>query len=643
MLRSLLSRLSTRIYGIVALAALLIFVLAEVLLSMAVDSAFEMRQQHLSDVVETATNLLDNYAAHFERGELTLEEAQAEAREALSLATYGTDGYFFAFTPDTEILVLPAKPEWVGTNQADYEDAKGLKLYQALRDVALKEGAGSVTYHFIRPDTTVPEEKIGFVVHYDTWNWIVGTGSYVSDIHTTLSGLRTFSLIAMAVSIVAMVGVSTLLVRSVTRPLAALIGRMRGLKEGDVETPVPLIDARSEVGDMARSIDVFRTALVERTRLEAEQAAKDKELARQREAALEQESLMQKREAEAATHRQQEEARQAAEREAQRAEAEAERERVRAEQELVVSSLAQSLNAMSQGDLSTRLTQTFPPAYEALRKDFNNAVERVSELVGSIVEGAGHIKSETSSLNAAAVELGRRTESQAASLEQTAAAVTELTSSLESSTHGAREAAGTVSRTRDRSRAGKEVVHRTIDAMTEISESSGRISKITGVIDDIAFQTNLLALNAGVEAARAGDAGRGFAVVASEVRALAQRSSEAAREIAQLIATSGHQVETGVQLVNESGTSLEEIEKLVAQLDELVSDIAESSAQQATGLNEISSAMNQLDQVTQQNAAMFEETNAAVSALQAQATALERDSASFTLARQETDALRIAS
>ncbi len=289
-----------------------------------------------------------------------------------------------------------------------------------------------------------------------------------------------------------------------------------------------------------------------------------------------------------------------------------------------------AVGELAGGDLVHRLGQKMPGELETLRVDYNGAVERMAGLIGAILGAADAIQGEVSTIQQTSLELGRRTETQAASLEETAAALNELTSSVASATAGAREAAGAVSQARERSSAGRQVVDQAITAMNAIAASSGQISKITSVIDDIAFQTNLLALNAGVEAARAGETGRGFAVVASEVRALAQRSSEAAREIAELIATSEKQVRDGVSLVDRSGRELSEIDTLVRTVADLVHEIANSASEQSVGLAEINTAMNHLDQVTQQNAAMFEETSAAVTTLRDQTQDLVRETSVFT-------------
>jgi methyl-accepting chemotaxis protein len=224
----------------------------------------------------------------------------------------------------------------------------------------------------------------------------------------------------------------------------------------------------------------------------------------------------------------------------------------------------------------------------------------------------------------ASSDLSRRTEQQAASLEETAAALDEITATVRRSAEGAKRAFSAASEARADAHRSGEVVGEAVSAMDAIESSSRQITQIIGVIDEIAFQTNLLALNAGVEAARAGDAGRGFAVVAQEVRALAQRSAEAAKEIKTLIATSSAQVGRGVKLVAQTGEALAEIANKVAQIDGLISEIASSSQEQAVGLAQVNIAVNQMDQVTQQNAGMVEEATAAAANLSSESRELTR-------------------
>lgn len=634
MLRSTLSKLSARIYAIVAVAIIMIAAMTQIVLNIAFDGALQMREQHLSDVVDTATTRLDQFAERVALGELTLDEAQALAIKELAQARYDEDGYFFVIDHDSNMVMHPIRTDWNGTNQAGFVDANGLAIFKEMQKVIDRDGSGVITYFFATPDGQGVDEKISYVQDFAPWGWVIGTGSYMSDIHAQLASMRTVGHIALAVTLLALLAVSTWLARSVTRPVTALKERIESLAEGDHETPVPMTSSRNELGDMARGIEVFRLALQERESLAKAQAEKDAQIEKERAANIERErqALAREKAAEEAKRQEQEAAEQDKER-ARRA-TEQEREENLREQQRVVALLADGLGAMSKGDLTVRLTESFPPAYAQLRDDFNSAIETIAHLASSIVAGSQSILGETDNLSSAANDLSRRTETQAASLEETAAAITELAASVESSAQSARDAEKTVGLTKDRSSAGREVVQRTVKAMNDIAESSTQISKITSVIDDIAFQTNLLALNAGVEAARAGETGRGFAVVASEVRALAQRSSEAAREIAQLISTSGRQVDEGVQLVNASGDALSEIETLVTNLDTLMQTIATSASEQASGLSEITTAVGQLDQVTQHNAAMFEETTAALQSLRAQASTLERDSAQLKISKE---------
>lgn len=311
----------------------------------------------------------------------------------------------------------------------------------------------------------------------------------------------------------------------------------------------------------------------------------------------------------------------------------ADREKMLADQEMMIDSLRQALEALADGDLTTTISNAFAGTNDSLREDFNAAVMRLEGAIRAVVDRSSTIRSEVADISGAADDLSRRTEHQAATLEQTAAALAEITASVSSAAEGARKANDVVSAARTNAETSGGVVQDAVSAMGQIAESSSKISSIISVIDDIAFQTNLLALNAGVEAARAGDAGRGFAVVASEVRALAQRSSDAAREINSLISASGEHVERGVTLVGNAGDALKQIVESVSGISGYVADIAASAQEQSSGLAEINAAMSQLDQVTQQNAAMFEETTAASRNLSKAAEDLEQRVSQFTVAR----------
>ncbi|WP_407492760.1 methyl-accepting chemotaxis protein [Pseudooceanicola sp. MF1-13] len=304
------------------------------------------------------------------------------------------------------------------------------------------------------------------------------------------------------------------------------------------------------------------------------------------------------------------------------------------EQQDVVNALKVGLDKLASGDLTISLLETFSGDYEQLRNDFNAAVRSLHDAMAAVVTNAAAIRGEAGEITTAADDLARRTERQAATLEETAAALDQLTASVSSASAGAVEASKIAQTTLEQAETGGTVARKAVDAMDAIRASSGEISKITSVIDDIAFQTNLLALNAGVEAARAGEAGRGFAVVATEVRALAQRSSDAAREINDLITASGQQVKSGVNLVDQTGEALARIVEGVSDISTRVSTIAVSAQEQSVGLNEINTAVNDLDQVTQQNAAMFEETTAASHALTSEAESLVNASGQFRLLSQ---------
>ncbi|WP_267397443.1 MULTISPECIES: methyl-accepting chemotaxis protein [unclassified Sphingomonas] len=302
-----------------------------------------------------------------------------------------------------------------------------------------------------------------------------------------------------------------------------------------------------------------------------------------------------------------------------------------ATQQMIVTALGEGLSRLASSDLSYRLDQDFPVDYVALRSDFNRAMDAMTTAMTAVSQAANGINNGASDIRHASDDLSQRTEQQAASLEETAAAMDEITSTVRQTAAGATRANAVVGEARIEAEQSDEVVRRAVDAMAGIERSSSEISEIISVIDGIAFQTNLLALNAGVEAARAGDAGKGFAVVASEVRALAQRSAEAAKDVKTRILASSQQVGTGVELVSETGKALQRIVGRFGEISTLVAQIATAAEQQANGLQQINTAVSEMDGVTQQNAAMVEEATAAARSLSTEADQLARQVAQFNL------------
>ncbi|WP_183203712.1 methyl-accepting chemotaxis protein [Brevundimonas lenta] len=389
--------------------------------------------------------------------------------------------------------------------------------------------------------------------------------------------------------------VGMILTKAIGGPVMAMVAHMKRLMGGDTSLQVPDAQRRDEFGAMGVAILAFRDAAIEKIRVEG--------------AAAEQRTAA----------------------DAERTRNQSISEAAAREQAMVVEALAEGLEALSRGDLTYRLTQTFPADYVKLQSDFNGAMGQLKDAMSVVVSNVSAIRSGSGEISHAADDLSRRTEQQAASLEETAAALEEITATVNKTASGARQASTVVQAARGDAEVSGAVVRDAVAAMSAIEQSAQQISQIIGVIDEIAFQTNLLALNAGVEAARAGDAGRGFAVVASEVRALAQRSAEAAKEIKTLISASTTQVGAGVDLVGQTGEALQRIVSRVAEIDSLVSEIAASAQEQATGLQQVNTAVNQMDQVTQQNAAMVEESTAASHSLTQEAEGLASSVARFRI------------
>jgi len=382
------------------------------------------------------------------------------------------------------------------------------------------------------------------------------------------------SFIGVGAALAVMAAILTMLVRSVAAPIGTMTNALDQLARGDLQTSVPADDRRDEVGKLATAMTTLRDQLAAAERAKQEQA------------------------------------------------------------NLIVGSIGDGLDKLAQGDLTARVEAELTGVFAKLKTDFNNAMESLSRTLGAVSQATGGVHTGAGEISQASNDLSRRTEQQAASLEETAAAMDEITATVRASAESAVRANKATAQARSEAQQSGAVVSRAMQAMAGIEKASAEISEIISVIDGIAFQTNLLALNAGVEAARAGDAGKGFAVVASEVRALAQRSADAARDVKARITASSEQVEAGVSLVSETGAALNRIIAAVAEVDGLVADITTAAEQQAAGLQQVNTAVAEMDGVTQQNAAMVEEATAASRSLAAEADQLAQHIGRFRLGTQ---------
>ncbi len=426
--------------------------------------------------------------------------------------------------------------------------------------------------------------------------WYVGFAVDADLAYSAVGQFRIAATIATLLAVGVMIAfLATLLSRLVIRPVTDMTRAMERLASGDLKAEIPGQERRDQIGSMAAAVAVFRTNAIERVRLEGEADAGR--------------SLSEK----------------------ERCEREALKAKETADIQQAVEALATGLGRLADGDLGYRISIPFVAHLDRLRADFNNSVSKLHDALQAVGTNARAIDAGASEIRHAADDLARRTEQQAASVEETAAALEEITTTVKDSARRAEEVGQLVARTRAGAEKSGEVVRDAVNAMQGIEKSSGEISNIISVIDDIAFQTNLLALNAGVEAARAGDAGKGFAVVAQEVRELAQRSANAAKEIKALITTSGQQVRAGVALVGETGQSLQKIVAEVQEINAHIGAIVTATREQSTGLQEINTAVNTMDQGTQQNAAMVEEQTAASHGLASEAAALNELLSQFNL------------
>ena len=544
------------------------------------DSIYDDRFDMLRTQVESGMSVLNQYYQREKSGEMTHEAAQAEAFKLLSHVSFAPAGYLFGFDYNVVQRIHPS-PVNIGKDMSSQVDKNGTHFSKDMVEKGIK-GGGRTIYYWNKPGHPDSDFflKGSYSAAFAPWQLVLGCGVYIDDLEEQINATMWHALMICGIVFLIGIGASLYFIRGITKPLSDVHTALKAVADEDVKIAIPHTAMHNEIGLMAQATLALQEKIRERRALSERQAAQEEEINAER-----QQNLLQ-----------------------QQGEAQ--------EQTRVVSIIGRALEQLAQGDLTVRCGD-IGVSYAGLRNNFNEALSHLEAAMGRVTAKGNDIGVSKEEIRRASSELSQRTERQAASLEETSAALDELTVAVRQTAEGAHEASKRVHSVSTEASRSDAVVAQAIEAMSGIEKSSAEISKIIGVIDEIAFQTNLLALNAGVEAARAGESGKGFAVVAQEVRELAQRSAAAAKEIKDQIARSSGQVDQGVRLVGEAGEALKRISDQIKAANEIVSKIAHSASEQDTTLRSISSSMNQLDAATQQNAAMAEETTASAETLAA--------------------------
>ncbi len=583
-------------------------------LTRARDAMIEQKRSEIRFLVEAAVTMIEGQrltsAAHEEAGLV-----KARLAEMLRSSRFDGGNYIYIFDTRGHMVMHPLLPKLEGQSALGVKDTTGRPIIQEMVDLAKSDRAGFIAYSWKKPGEEFPSEKISYVHAVPEWDWVVAAGLHTSDIQSAFADLLNAVLIVLLPLLLGYMAVAAWLNLSVSRPLRALIQTMSQLATGHLDAEVKGGSRRDEVGAIARAVDLFRNGLQKRAEADQERMrletmnADEKNRSTQRVvddvAAIVASAERGDFSARASTRV----AEQGLNRLVEGINA------INQSVEEATSEFAAAMGAISQGDLTHRINGVYSGRFAELQRAINMTTERLQEIVGAISSTSQAILLAAREINMGADDLSKRTEEQASSLEETAATTEELAASVKASAQASRQAAEIAKDAMEAAQTGGAIAGRAVDAMARIEGASTQISDIIRVIDDIAFQTNLLALNAAVEAARAGDAGKGFAVVASEVRTLAQRSSEAAKDISALISSSNSEVGEGVKLVRQAGEQLSQILAASEKVAATIAEISAASGEQASGIDEMSQAVAHLDEMTQQNAALSEQSAASAASL----------------------------
>jgi len=590
--------------------------------------------------------LLLSSLSNFSTVETVLEDQQNSLIEVLGNQYAGSIKFGKLETVQADLDKYKLDPEF-GLAASAIVDAQGKAILSYGEDTALTASVAGVATEALQQQS--PVSRIVGTIHiaavptrFGKDLALVGALAVAWDLSVhredIIGAQTTNAAIGLGISVVALAALALMIVRTVTRPLERLTKAATALARGELDVAVEGGKRRDELGDLTQAIEIFRASAKQVENLTKADAQRLLHEAEQRRAMMGELQQAFGAAVNSAT------AGNFSERvQANFADSELNSLAVTVNEllEMVGKAIAETdevLAALAKADLTRRVSGPYEGAFARLKDNTNTVAETLGGIVGRLRGTSQGLRTATGEILAGANDLSERTTKQAATIEETSAAMEQLSLTVIQNAERAGSASDNAQAVTLAAEDGGAVMIRANHAMKRITESSSKISNIIGLIDDIAFQTNLLALNASVEAARAGEAGKGFAVVAVEVRRLAQSAAEASRDVKVLIEQSATEVSAGSKLVAEAAHSLETMLDAVRRNRSLLDDIAQQSRQQATSIEEVSTAVRQMDEMTQHNAALVEETNAAIEQTEAQAVELDQIVAVFTVSGQAPQA-----